>query len=331
MSVMRFRAGIAVTTAVFLVMLLGPAGAQAHHGFSVSTPQAAPGDQIEFSISDTQPGESYVVTVENEEVSSGVADAGSVTDRFNMPDLGNSSRSVAIEVQITPVGGDVPHSGYKTIKYSPAFTGPTEGSTVTAPAPVTTVPVVPASPGSIRTPRQRAKPPVAKKRTPTHGQSEPRAKHPSVTTPTGGQTPASTFTPAATTPSSSTPGSSGRKIKPFTGSGRSKTVSPGAAGPNVPPLAPEGAPASAPAPTPLSGLANVGKTGFPVLVVVVALLLLAAALTAAGPRLWQRWQPALFGPPTDDDMRLVALKRASASGAELQKTIAARRATRRTN
>jgi hypothetical protein len=84
-----------------------------------------------------------------------------------------------------------------------------------------------------------------------------------------------------------------------------------------------------PALAPLSGLADAGKTSFPTLLIVLFLLIVAAALTAAGPRLWQRYEPqlALSGAPTDD-MRLGALSRASASGAELQKTIAARRASR---
>jgi hypothetical protein len=87
--------------------------------------------------------------------------------------------------------------------------------------------------------------------------------------------------------------------------------------------------ATATALSPLSGLAEAGKTGFPVLVILLIALLLATALTAAGPRLWQRWEPALpWGPSVDDDVRLTALRRASASGAELQQTIASRKVTR---
>ena len=83
--------------------------------------------------------------------------------------------------------------------------------------------------------------------------------------------------------------------------------------------------------SPLSGIAEPGTTGFPILLIVLAMILIALALTAAGPRLWQRYEPALpWGPEVDDETRLTALGRASASGAELQQTIAAKKASRST-
>jgi hypothetical protein len=328
-SGIRIRLGLMATTAVLLVLLLGPATAQATHGFSLSTTQAAPGDEVEFSISNTQPGESYIVTVDNEEVASGVDDAGNgVVKTFTMPNLGDSSKSVAAELTVAPTDGTAYHFAPYTIKYSPAFTGPTQGTGATEPEPVRTVPVAPASPRA-QQPARATPRPAGKKEPREKGKDkprkEPRDRSPDPTT-TGGQTPTTTFTPSAT-PSPSTTTTSVGSTKSLPGGNRGSTLPPGATGPDIPP-APEGSTNTAPALTPLSGLAKAGKTGFPMLLLVLALLLLAAALAAAAPRLWQRWQPVPFGPPESDDMRLGALQRASASGAELQKTIAARRATR---
>ena len=107
---MHFRACIAAVAAA-LLLLLGPAAAQASHGFSVSKTEAAAGEEVEFQIAGTQAGESYIIKVEDQEVASGVDNAGNgVTDKFKMPDFGSTSRAVSVEVDITPLGGDAePH------------------------------------------------------------------------------------------------------------------------------------------------------------------------------------------------------------------------------
>ena len=133
---MHLRVCIAAAAVVF-GLLLGPAAAQANHSFSVSKTEAAAGDEVEFQIISTQPGESYIVKVDDQEVASGVDSFGNgVSDKFKMPDLGSSDMAVSVEVRITPLNGDPDHFGSQTMQYLAATSGASSGPAVLQPAPV---------------------------------------------------------------------------------------------------------------------------------------------------------------------------------------------------
>src|SRR5688500_19050507 len=95
---MLIRAFIAASASAIL-LLFAPALAHAEHGFSVSKTEAAAGEEVEFQISGTQPDDSYIVKVENEEVASGFdSDGNGVSDTFTMPDFGGTGKEVWVEV-----------------------------------------------------------------------------------------------------------------------------------------------------------------------------------------------------------------------------------------
>ena len=312
--VMPFRVWIAAVAAL-LLLLLGPAVAHANHPFSVSKTEAAAGDEVEFQISGTQAGESYIIKVDDREVASGVDSAGNgVSDKFKMPDFGGSNQAVSVEVRVTL--GNEDHLGSQPMQYLAAFAGGSGSQPAAQPAPVPTVPAPEQDPGAgvAEVPRNPDRPrPTVENPGPTGDPSpKPENKPPS--------NPASPPTDLGTGSGSSGPTTSDSSPVSVN---RPADV-PGPSGPN----APVGT-SLASVLSPLSGLAEPGKTGFPILLILLIVLLVATALTAAGPRLWQHWEPALpWGTDVDDDMRLGALGRASASGAELQQTIAKRRAMR---
>ena len=323
---------MAATAAAVLLSLVGPAVAGADQ-FTLSRTDAGPGDEVEFTLSGTQAGDSYVLKIEDQEVASGIDSTGNgVTDKFTMPDFGDTARAVSAEVTITPADStQAPRIGSQPINYSPVFSGTTGTTTVPQLTPVQTVPVVPETtrqPSTTTTPKKTSKPKKESRKRTKHqsgGSGKPESKT---------KTPASNFTPAKTTTPAATPAPT-PTAPSISSSSTTKTPTSIAtappAGPSGPtaPLAADSSP-NAPTPAPVSGLAEVGKTGFPTVLLVLLLCLLAsAAALAVGPRLWQRWEPALpWGPDVDKEVRLGALARASASGAELQKTIASRRATR---
>jgi hypothetical protein len=328
---MHLRAGIAAAAAALLLLLLGPAVARADHTLSVNKAEAAAGDEVEFQITGTKAGESYIIKVDDREVASGVDSAGNgVTDKFKMPDFGNSNQAVSVEVRIS-VPNEADHLGSLSppLRYVTAFAGATPQQPAPQPAPATTVPatVSDPGPGTSTTPR-----PSRPSRPRTEGgggggnNNSNRGESNSNSPPSNGGG-SSTSSGSSSTPSSSTPSS--------TSTSDSSGASPvsGSSGPEVPgPSGPSAAPVGtsiASALKPISGLVQPGKTGFPILLILLIVLLGATIVTATGPRLWQRWEPSLpWGPQVDDDVRLGALSRASASGAELQQTIAERRATR---
>jgi hypothetical protein len=332
---MLSRSCIASVVAAIL-LLLGPAVARADHGFSVSATEAHAGDEIEFQIAGTQAGESYIVKVEDTEVASGVDNVGNgITDKFNMPDFGSADRAVLVEVDVTPLGGDPDHRGFQTVQYLAPATG-SSGEPSVPPIPVKTV----ADPAPVDVPTTSSPPPASDKPKGKKGKTgtdKPTNTNTNTNTDTGSGGHSNTntdTTPAATpaaTPTSSASGaaddssfSAGGADSPGLADGVKDATPPGPTGPT----APVGGSIAA-ALSPLSGLAEPGKTGFPILLIVLFVLLAALALTAAGPRLWQRYEPALpWGPDVDDEIRLTALGRASASGAELQQTIAAKKKSR---
>jgi hypothetical protein len=320
---MHLRVCIAALAAMF-GLLLGPAVAQANHSFSISKTQAAAGDEVEFQITSTQAGESYIVKVDDQEVASGVDSTGNgVSDKFKMPDLGSSDMAVSVEVRITPLNGDPDHFGPATIQYLAATSGASSGPPVLQPAPVPIATTPNPEPTPVISTPSKPKP----KPKNTHENNLPKnTDNPTAHPKTSDQpTTTTTSTPTSTGSGSSSPSVNTSNQPSSTGAvAPTSSPPPGPTGPN----APVGT-STATALSPVSGLVEAGKTGFPVLVILLIVLLAATALTAAGPRLWQRWEPALpWGPSVDDDVRLTALRRASASGAELQQTIAARKVTR---
>jgi hypothetical protein len=316
-------------------VLLGPAATQADHGFSVSKTQAAAGEEVEFQISGTQAGESYIVKVDEEEVASGVdAEGNGVTEKFKMPDFGSTSKAVSVEVDITPLGGDPNHRGSRPMQYVVASSG--GGQPPPVPAPIKTVadpvpvdqPVVDSTPsdsGDKKSDKGGKKEGSGKK--PDSNKNGTGGSDNSTSNPTSDDS--SSATPVSTPTAASDSSSSSSSIPsetPGFGAAIKDQVPPGPTGPT----APVGG-AIATALSPLSGLAEPGTTGFPILLILLFVILGALAVTAAGPRLWQRYEPELpWGPKVDDDTRLTALGRASASGAELQQTIASRKASRST-
>ena len=326
---MQFRALIAGVAAA-LMLLLGPAAAQASHGFYVSKTEASVGEEVEFQISGTQAGESYIVRVEDQEVASGVDNVGNgVTDRFEMPDFGGSNRAVSVEVDVTPLG-DVNHTAPWPMTYL-AAAGGAPGPPAPQPVPITTVaetPTIVDEPQiAAPTPTSKEKK-AAKKKAPKSdgdGSGKKNADTPASTAPTnsGGTAPS----PVASTGSESSSDFSSTPSSPSSGASDVGSAAP-PPGPTGPTEQPVGS-AIASVLSPLSGIAEPGKTGFPILLILLAIILMALALTAIGPRVWQRYEPALpWGPEADDEVRLTAIRRASASGAQLQQTIAERKASR---
>jgi hypothetical protein len=329
---MLLRACVAAVSAA-LLLLLAPAIAQADHAFSVSTTEAAAGEEVEFQIFGTQAGESYIVKVEDEEVASGVDSAGNgVTDRFRMPDLGGASRAISVEVRITPLGGLPDHQGYVNppMRYRVASSG-SGGPVPPPPAPVRTV----TDPEPVEEPKAAAPPASNDKKNSGKKEKKESGKKPETKTDTGGSdNPSSDTSPqdspaAAPVASSGGGGDSGSvSSSPSAPAGAAGIETQAPPGPTGPTSSPVGS-SLASALSPLSGLAAPGKTGFPILLILLMVLLAALFLTATGPRIWQRYEPELpWGPDVDDEVRLTALSRASASSAELQQTIASRKAAR---
>jgi hypothetical protein len=315
-----------------IVLLVGPAVARADHGFTVSKTEAHAGEEIEFQISGTQAGESYIVKVEDQEVASGFdTDGNGISDKFKMPDFGGADTAVLVEVDITPLGGEPNHRGSQIVNYlAPASSS--GGTPTVPPVPIKTV----TAPAPVDEPTAAETPPASNKSKPkSKGKSKGKEDNNSNTKTGsgGGSSPTSDPAPAAS-PSSPTPDSSSVSDQSSTPAGgdspgladsiKNQAPPPGPTGPT----APVGGSIAA-ALSPLSGLAAPGKTGFPILLIVLFVLLAALALIATGPRVWQRFEPALpWGPDADDEIRLTALGRASASSAELQQTIAAKKKLR---
>lgn len=325
---MHLRAWIAAG-AVALFVLLAPAAAHADHTLLVSKSQARAGDEVEFQISGTRAGESYIVKVGDREVASGIDSAGNgVTDKFRMPDFGGSNQSVSVEVRIT-VAGDADHLGSYPggMQYVGASSGGSTPQPAPQPAPTVTVPIAEPDPGpgTSTTPRQRRprRDPVANPR----GRKDPSPTDKPKNEPSGGSPPPST--PTDTGSGATSTGSGGATSTSSDSPPVTVNRGPEVPGPSGPSGPTGGSSPIASVLAPLSGLAQPGKTGFPFLLILLFVLIAATVLTAVGPRLWRRWEPALpWGPEVDDEVRLGALSRASKSGAELQQTIAARRATR---
>jgi hypothetical protein len=327
---MLSRSCIASIVAAILLML-GPAVARADHGFSVSATEAHAGDEIEFQIAGTQAGESYIVKVEDTEVASGVDNVGNgITDKFNMPDFGSADKAVLVEVDVTPLGGDPDHRGFQTIQYLAAGSG-TAGQPTVPPVPVKTVtdptPVV--EPVASSPPPTTTKPTKTKTTKPTNTNTNSNTN-----TGSGGNSNTNTNTTPAATPAAPTSAASSGVDDSSASAGGSDSPGLAAGVKDAAPAGPTGPTAPvggsiAAALSPISGLAEPGKTGFPILLIVLFVLLAALALTATGPRLYQRYEPALpWGPGADDEIRLTALGRASASSAELQQTIATKKKSR---
>jgi hypothetical protein len=325
--VIGVRAWLAAAAAA-LLFLLAPVAAEAHT-FYLSATEAHAGDEVEYSITDTLAGESYVIKVEDKEVVSGVDTVGGgVLDKFVMPDFGDASKAVSVELVVTPTDGSATQKASQPLKFLSAFV-PASAEPTPSPAPVVTVP----APAPAREPQTSTTPKSNKTKTGSSNSNKNSTKHKSggsndskgtaQTTPadTTSSAPTATSTPAADSSpatSTSTEATSGPAAAP-----------PGPTGPAAPATADAGGPSNLPALTPLSGVADVGKTGSPALVLLLIVLLAALAITAAGPRLWQRFEPRLlFDAPEDDEMRLGALQRASSRSAELQQTIATRRSAR---
>lgn len=170
------------------------------------------GEKVPFTISGTEKGATYVVTVTAgdtvEKLATGTdPDGGKVRGKFKVPDLGPATYKVRIEAQVTQ-GGAIWLDSHK-VKYSPVpvktNTAPTAKSN---PAPN---PVTPKAPVSTPTPTQSTPNPAPTLSTPTRAQStltptrRTRRAPRTLQGPTSRTSRPSTITPPAATPRSVTP------------------------------------------------------------------------------------------------------------------------------
>jgi acylphosphatase len=176
------RAVLVAVTALALVLFAGASlvhAASEDLRLSLSQQSANAGDTVTFSISGTEAGEEWRLSIDGDQIKQGTdPNGGGVTGKFTVPNLGHSSRTVSV----TAIAGGIVSS--KDLRYvvpSSGTTGGGGGSTGQGgQSPVDDLGTVapPVGKGKGKGKGKRPRPPATKKRTaiPT----------PTVTTPTSG-------------------------------------------------------------------------------------------------------------------------------------------------
>lgn len=304
----------------------------------ISTTEASPGDKVDFLISGTEAGDTYVIKINNRDdpVKEGSdVNGGGIRDDFKMPDLGDTTRRVSIDAEVTHGSTVTPTSDF--IKYLAPGSGATgTTSPATEPVPATSDPFPAPTPIPSATPVI----PAARHHTSTTHRTTTKhksTKHKSTNTGNPGSTAPTTSTPASTpAPVSSTPSTPApvsHATPPATTAPAIHSSSSAPAGPSGDPPAGLGASsATSLDPASVSGTARVGLAqGFPVGWLVLLGLFLLAGLAAAAVRFGPaglEWASRPRTPKEIDAARLSALSRAARGSAELQQRLAARRAGR---
>src|SRR5947208_669071 len=94
------RRCVAVLGAVAVSMLLVAPAYAADPTLHLSKSQAASGDKVPFTISNTGAGASYTLKIGDQEVKTGTDDGTGIKDDFTMPDLGSNARTVSVEADV---------------------------------------------------------------------------------------------------------------------------------------------------------------------------------------------------------------------------------------
>jgi hypothetical protein len=339
-----------------LATLVGASVAFASHAggpdpaLTLATTQAASGEEVGFTISNTEAYSTYTIIVDsNNVVARGTDPEGDgETDKFKMPDLGSSEKSVTVEAQVKMPSAppDTVFSGTQTMQYvlfPTTTTGPTS-DTQPQPVPLAATPasqVTPVPAGTTTTPKSPSS-------TDNTSRTKHRTRHTTSnqdhsSNQTGGSGNSNSNSQSTTTPANS--GGSTQAISRNTSIPTSRNPSAptsqkpsgpvGAAG-LQPPSGPPGGGlgGSLPTTTLPAGTAHItGSGGFPTALLVALALLALAAIAVGLTRMrnidWRGFRFAFVGPHDADELRIGALSRAARSGAEAQEAIAVRKASRR--
>lgn len=146
----RFRLGLILLTVVSLLgMGAGAAWACNEPRLDPSPDTAGPNDPVGFTITGTDPGAAYTVTIEGQTVASGTdgTQAAGTTGSFTMPDLGSESRTVYLEAVVQHDGSQWKPPA--TMQYQAVPTPPPDDSDQ-GPAPGGDTPSEQGSPGGHR-------------------------------------------------------------------------------------------------------------------------------------------------------------------------------------
>jgi hypothetical protein len=296
---------------------------------------ASGGAEIEYRLTQLQPGDAYVIAIGDNELASGVNESGDTVSGsndhrvfFKVPNLGDSDHDATITATVTRDGED-PIVWERTLHYlapAPAGTttqqqGTTQPSTPRAPAgPARLGPTGRKAPatspkGTTGTPKQNAK----KKSKST---DSPAYVAPTVGTPSSsGGSSGARHTPLPSSPfpsSSNLPSAPGLPL-------------PGSAPP--PGIAGSGGPLGTPtplAPAPVAGKGGDGnKLNVPIWLIVLLGAVMFGGLGGAEARLLGLWgTPPVAPASSPDEARLNALTRAAQASAGTQQAIAARKGIR---
>jgi hypothetical protein len=333
--VTRVRAALVVACTA-LLLLLGEVATYASHAgdpsLFVSESEARPGDRVQFSISSTHSDDTYKLFVDTREVKTGSDPAGNgVSDEFKMPDLGSSDKPVSVEAHVTQSGTTTIST--RSIQFrasSSSATGPTgpQPQAILETAPLVAQPLqrpratAPKRRPARRAPSTRKSPTRARQRDSDTRQREKSTKPDRTPAPQSGGSSPTAVANSGASPSRQKRGRSSPAAKPQT---PSKPGGPAALTAPAPSSPSPSASSSA-----VTGVADVGGGGLPIAVIVLLALLLLGALAASVAWAANNWRRAPVDSRDADAVRLAALSRAATAGADFQRTLAQRRASRST-
>src|SRR4051794_7078991 len=112
-------------------------------------PSYSPGDRVGFEVPDSERGDGYTVSVDDQKVADGVDDTDEpgVTGEFKMPDLGSERRKVTVLIQVDRAADGSSRAYESKVDYDPAETGDAApASKPASPPPPPPAPRPPSSP-----------------------------------------------------------------------------------------------------------------------------------------------------------------------------------------
>jgi hypothetical protein len=340
---------LSLVAAVAIVLAFGAANALACQALQFDKTEARAGETVNFTLSDCQFDDNWELAVffempgsqdpspEQRVLVAGFAADTTVTGDFALPDeIGDNEQDVTVKLLVVRNGQQLDSPLELQMRYlGKATTGGTgstgatdDGSTDFSDADLGNLELTPLPKRITRTQQRkknRAKPKAkTKSKAPTKKQSKQKVKHFAPVTPIKE---APTVTPPATP---ATPAAGGG-LRPSTLPKPGATPPPGVGGSPgssgiVPgggtPIAP-GSPSTGSLGTPAAATGHDNALGVPVWLVVLLGLMTLLGLGGAQTRMLGFWGPLPLVNPDARDARLLALQRASQSGAADQKRIAA--------
>jgi hypothetical protein len=300
---------------------------------------AAPGETLEYKLTQLEPGDAYTIVLGDHELASGVNGGGDTVGGepdsnrvyLKIPDLGDSDRDPTIRATVTRDGVD-PMVSDRLLHYRvPA--SPSGATTQQQGTPQPSTPNAPAGParlgptgggktspkspkGTTGTPKQKAK-----KKSGSNADDSPSYVAPTVGTPSAsGGSAGGSHTPLPSAPFSSSSDLPSAPSLPAPAS----TPPPGIAG--------SGGAVGTPPPLAVAPVADKGgddgnKLDVPIWLIVLLGALMFGGLGGAEARLLGLWGTPLLTARSPDEARLVALTRAAQASAGTQQAIAARKGT----